>query len=118
MVQRDDGFFDIYDLKTAAPNRKSITKGKRNRRRFIDYVEEGIAQLAHYEEYFRYDENCKFAFENYGIKVSNPNLYLVAGNLENANEQQLDEACRKLKNIKVIDYDTLSGMFYKSVFRS
>ena len=68
-VKRPDGFFDIYDLKTAALTRKNITKGKRKRRRFIDYVEEGIAQLANYQEYFNYPLNAQHAKE----KIRYPN---------------------------------------------
>jgi hypothetical protein len=57
IVERKDGGYDIYDLKTAALDRASLTKGPRSRRRFIDYVEEGIAQLANYREYFAFEKN-------------------------------------------------------------
>jgi hypothetical protein len=52
LLQRTDGYFDICDLKTAALRKHDLTKGSRRRRRFIDYVEEGVAQLANYREYF------------------------------------------------------------------
>ena len=115
VVQREDGFYDIYDLKTAALTKHTVTKGKRSRRRFIDYIEEGVAQLAHYEEYFQYPENRQHALERYGIRLSAPRLCLVAGNLENVNKEQVDEACRRLRNFALLDYDTLLSMYYQSI---
>jgi hypothetical protein len=115
LIQREDGLYDIYDLKTAALTKVKVTKGKRSRRRFIDYIEEGVAQLAHYEEYFQYPENQQYAFESYGVKINNPRLFLVAGNLENVNKEQVDEACRRLRNFTLIDYDTISAMYYESI---
>jgi hypothetical protein len=115
MVQRrSDGYFDIIDLKTAALDRKLITKDQQSRRRFIDYVEEGIAQLAHYAEYFQYGENCKYAENQYDIKVSDPKLILVVGNYENANPEQMREASRKLKGFQIIDYDSLINLYLYS----
>jgi hypothetical protein len=114
MIERNDGFYDIYDLKTALLNKTSITKGERSRRRFIDYVEEGVAQLANYSEYFDYSKNCQFASEKYGIKVKNPNLVLVVGNFENANKTEIQEASRRLKNLTIIDYDSFLQLFLLS----
>lgn len=111
MIEREDGFYDIYDLKTALLNKTSLTKGNRNRRRFIDYVEEGVAQLANYEEYFEYSENCKHALNKYEIKVKQPNLVLVVGNFDNVNKIEIEEASRKLKNITIIDYDSFLQLF-------
>jgi hypothetical protein len=102
----------IYDLKTAALNKQSLTKGKRSRRRFIDYVNEGIAQLANYKEYFKFPQNQELAWEKYKVKVKTPNLVLVVGSFENANKEEIDEACLPFKNITIIDYDTFYATFY------
>ncbi len=107
LIERDDGFWDIYDLKTAALTKVSLTKGPQRRRRFIDYVNEGIAQLCHYESYFASAANQAYAREKYGIKVKDPNLVLVVGHYENVNPQEVAEACRAIKNITIIDYSTL-----------
>jgi hypothetical protein len=112
MAQREDGFFDIYDLKTAALDRMRITKGEQRRRRFIDYIEEGIAQLAHYREYFTFEGNCQIAEKKYGIKVRNPRLTLIAGNIENADVREVTEACRRYPEIALLDYDTLAQLFF------
>jgi hypothetical protein len=111
MIKRSDGFFDIYDLKRPLLERSTLTKGKRQRRRFIDYVEEGVAQLAHYQEYFMYERNRQYAYEKYGIEVSEPRSVLVVGNYENINQEQVDEACRRLKSFELIDYDTMLQLY-------
>jgi hypothetical protein len=114
MIERADGYFDIYDLKTAALDKRSITKGEWRRRRFIDYVEEGIAQLAHYADYFRFPLNLQHAYEKYKIRVLDPKLVLVVGNFENASRDEISEACRRLNNVSIIDYDTLMQLFLMS----
>ena len=54
MLEREDGSYDICDLKTALIHKSSITKGQHRRRQFINYVDEGTAQLANYAEYFKF----------------------------------------------------------------
>lgn len=114
LVERKDGCYDIYDLKTAALSRKRITKGERRRRRFIDYVEEGIAQLAHYAEYFSYPGNQELALSQYGVRITNPTLVLVVGNYENADSVEVAEASRKHRGTTIIDYDSLIQLFLRS----
>jgi hypothetical protein len=111
LTKRDDGFFDIYDLKTAALERTNVTKGGRRRRRFIDYVEEGVAQLANYREYFEYPGNAEYAKSKYAIQIKDPKLVLVVGSWENSDINEVNQACRKYKGIEVIDYDTFCHLF-------
>jgi hypothetical protein len=111
ILEREDERYDVYDLKTAALDRASLTKGPRSRRRFIDYVEEGIAQLANYGEYFAFAKNREYAQAKYNISVEHPQLTLVVGSFENANPEEITEASRKLKHITLIDYDTLTQLF-------
>lgn len=112
LVQRDDGFFDIYDLKTALLDKSKITKASRSRRRFIDYVVEGISQLANYREYFSYPKNAALAKEKYGVEVNNPKLVLVVGSWENVDPVEVEQACRQYGElVQVIDYDTICQMF-------
>lgn len=112
MIEREDGFYDIYDLKTALLNKARVTKSTRNTRQFIDYVGNGIAQLANYEEYFEYSKNCEHAFNKYGIKVNKPNLILVVGNFDNVNKTEIEQASRPLKDhISIIDYDSFLQLF-------
>ncbi|WP_082954482.1 Shedu anti-phage system protein SduA domain-containing protein [Acidihalobacter prosperus] len=111
LVRRPDGYYDIYDLKTAALAKKNVTKGGRKRRRFIDYVEEGVAQLVNYEEYFTYPKNAKHAKEKYGIEVKEPKLVLVVGSWENSSPEEVKQAQRRYHNIEIIDYDTFCHLF-------
>lgn len=114
MFERFDGRFDIGDLKTALLDKNQITKGGHKRRRFIDYVEEGIAQLANYEEYFKFEKNNEFARIHHNVMVTDPNLFLIVGNYENAKKEEIEEAARRLKpNFKIIDYDTLNALFLR-----
>ncbi len=87
----------------------------RKRRRFVDYVQEGIAQLANYAEYFTFEKNREHAFEKYGIKVNDPNLVLVVGHFDNANKAEIEEASRQVKgNISIMDYDSFLQLFLLS----
>lgn len=114
IVRRTDGTFDIYDLKTAVLQRTSITKGKRSRRRFIDYVNEGISQLANYRHYFSFPKNREFTAAKYGIDVDNPGLVLVVGNWDNSKVQEIREASLPLDHISIIDFDTLVQSFLRA----
>ena len=114
IIQRPDGHYDIYDLKTALLSRSKLTKGRRSRRRFIDYIAEGAAQLAHYESYFTHPKNQDYAWAKYKISVNNPHLVLVVGNLENINRAHIDEAYRMLRNFEIIDYDIILHLYLNS----
>jgi hypothetical protein len=111
LIKRADGYYDIYDLKIAALAKRNVTKGGRKRRRFIDYVEEGVAQLANYEEYFTYTKNADHAKEKYGIEVEKPKLVLVVGSWENSSPQEVKQARRRYAGIEIIDYDTFCRLF-------
>jgi hypothetical protein len=111
IVELSNGYFDIYDLKTALLDKANITKGGHRRRRFIDYVQEGIAQLVNYREYFEFEKNKQFAQAKYNINISDPTLILVVGNYDNAKKQEIREASRTLpRKCHIIDYDTLNAM--------
>lgn len=119
MIEREDGFFDIVDLKTVMNKSKSITKGPHKRRRFIDYVNEGIAQLNNYKEYFKYERNRNHANSKYNIKVNDPKLYLVVGSYDNINKEEVKEACRSHQDdLVIIDYDTLNSFYLNSSISS
>jgi hypothetical protein len=111
MIKRQDGFYDIYDLKLALLTKRDITKGKPSRRRFIDSVYEGIAQLLNYELYFTYAANAKLAKEKYGISVNCPKLVLVVGSIENSDLEKISQACLGYHNVEVIDYDAFCSLF-------
>lgn len=112
LIQRPDGDWNICDLKTAALSRLKLTKGRHKRRRFIDYVQEGVAQLCNYQDYFRYPRNVEAARNLRGITLHAPRLILVVGSYENASGIDIREALRAApENVDIIDYDTLVALF-------
>ena len=102
-------YWDICDIKRPLLDKNSLTKGSFARRRFVDEVGEGIAQLANYEEYFKFEKNSAFARHRYGVELDSPQLTLIVGNYENANQDEIQQASRSLKpNYAIIDYDSLN----------
>lgn len=115
MIESDDRYFHICDLKTAMLDKENITTGGHSRRRFISKVQDGIAQLGNYREYFEYEANKQLALSKYGIRISDPNLILVVGSYENASPEEIREASRMATNkLLIIDYDTLNTMFLRN----
>ena len=111
LLQRSDGFWDVIDLKTAVVMRPDLTRGPRRRRRFIDYVNEGIAQLTHYREYLSEPSNREHAKNKYGVQFQEPRFALVVGNYENTDPNRIEEASRQVRDIAIIDYDALVHLF-------
>lgn len=110
-VQRADGYWDLYDLKLALLNRKDLTTGKRNRRKFVNTIEDGMAQLAHYRDFLSIPEHAALAKEKYGVTFDKPRFVLVVGNYENANVERIADARRRFPDLELIDYDTLLQLY-------
>ena len=110
-IQRADGFWDVYDLKLALLNKKDLTTGKRNRRRFVATIEDGIAQLAHYRDFLSIPEHSAFAREKYKVEFRDPRYVLVVGNYENTDIGRVAEAMRRFPDLELIDYDSLLQLY-------
>lgn len=110
-VQRADGFWDIYDLKLPLLDKKQLTRSSRRRRRFIDSIEDGIAQLAHYQEFLTIPANLAYAHETYGVSFDEPRFGLIAGNYENYDSEPVRDALRRFPNIELLDYDSISRLY-------
>ena len=108
---RSDATCDVFDLKLPLHNRRKITRGERRRRRFIDSVDEGIAQLAHYRDFLSEPANRRHAEAKYGVNLQSPRFGLVVGNYENAHTAEIEEASRQLNDFTLIDYDTLLQLY-------
>lgn len=111
LIKRVDGYYDIYDLKTAALAKTNVTKGGRKRRQFVSYIHDGISQLANYREYFTFPKNAELAKNKYGIQVKEPKLVLVVGSWENSSPEEVKQALRAYPDIEIIDYDTFCHLF-------
>lgn len=115
LLQRMDGYYDICDFKKGLTKRKSLTKGERRRRRFVDEVNEGLAQLDNYEEYFKFTQNAQHALERYNVEVHMPRKILIIGNIENAKQDEVLQALRGRTNTLVVDYDSLVSSYIGAI---
>jgi hypothetical protein len=119
LMEREDGYYDILDIKTGATKYKSITKSRRSgkngkvRMRFIDYASELIAQLKDYERYFSFEDNIKYAYETYGIKIKDLKLIGIIGNFNNFDRDEVDNSLDK-ENVLVFSYYDISDLLKKS----
>jgi hypothetical protein len=104
-MEREDGFFDILDLKRALLRCRSVTVGSKPRLRLNAYVSELVAQLAGYERYFRKPANAAWALKEYGIRVKSPRLVGVVGSYDSFDRGSVDTALEPYRrNIVVLSY--------------
>lgn len=109
-------YWDICDIKKPLQNKANITTGGHARRKFIEEVNDGIAQLANYEQYFSFSVNVKYAKEKYKVEVNSPKLILIIGSYENSNIEEIKEASRQLKNnFTIMDYDSLNAAYLAGI---
>ena len=114
LLEREDGFFDILDLKKALLKYKSITTGKKARIRFNAYVSELAAQLIGYKRYFYSSKNRKWANDKYGISVSDPQLIGIVGNYDSFQRENVDLALEQYKDsITIFSYHELINLLRK-----
>jgi hypothetical protein len=112
ILERADGSHIIGDLKLPLLETATVTKGgKKRRRSFTAPVPDGLAQLAHYEEYFQSPENRAFAKAKYGIEVSDPRKLLVIGSQENVDPTEFEEAARSIPSFEIVDYDSILRLY-------
>lgn len=105
IIRRVDGTWCVIDFKLPLLKHASVTTGGHRRRRFIQPIADGVAQLHNYREYFDYRSNRLSAAVKLGEEVRDPNLMIVVGNSENVDLVEVNEAMRALKPIDIMDYD-------------
>lgn len=111
LMLREDGYYDILDLKTSALNYESLVVGGKKRTRFNAYVSDLIAQLVVYERYFESNLNSQWAKEEYGIEVNNPRLVGIVGNYDNFEKEEISLALRQYKDsIIILSYADLINL--------
>jgi hypothetical protein len=102
ILERADGSHIIGDLSLPLLETANVTKGKKRRRSAL--VPDGLAQLAHYEEYFQTPENRAFAKAKYGVEVSDPRQLLVIGSQETVDPTEFEQATT---SFEIVDYDSI-----------
>ncbi len=115
LMLRNDGYYDIIDLKTSALKYKSITVGNPSRMRFNSYVNELISQLVGYERYFKLKKNRRWALKELNIKVRNPILIGIVGSFQNFDDSNVELALEQFKdNIAIFSYTDLIDLIKKN----
>lgn len=116
LMLRDDGNYDILDLKKALIKSRSITVGEQSRIRFSAYATELIGQLEGYKRYFSNQENREWAKRNLGITIGEKlNLLGVVGNHNNFERDQVDMASKVYReNIIILSYSEIIDLLRKS----
>ena len=67
--------------------------------------------------YFGYAKNAQHAKELHGVTVDNPTLVLVIGNVENADVDHDNQACRPFSDIHVVNWDMMCQLFISNRYR-
>ena len=119
-MEREDGFFDILDLKKALLKQSITVKARPRGIRFNWYVSNLIAQLMDYRRYFDCKTNREWAHSNHGIKVNNPFLIGVVGNFDTYKKERVDLALEPYRdNIVIHSYQNIVDLLhYKSLSES
>lgn len=111
LMEREDGSFDILDLKKGLIDRP-LTIGGKSRRRLNAYCYELVAQLEGYKRYFSSPLNSKWAWENLGIRLNeSPQLIGIVGNQNSFFQESIDEALSVHRdNITLFSYNSLCDL--------
>ncbi len=111
LMERDDGYFDILDLKRSALHYENLVIGGKKRPRFNKYVSELIGQLNTYDRYFDNRVNTQWVYEQYKVKVKNPLLIGIVGNYDNFKREDIDLTLRVYSDrIVIFSYNDLINL--------
>lgn len=106
IVERKDGLFEIFELKTPYNKNILITSNK-YRERFTSEISSYISQIIDYHNYFRNPVNRMNVDKLLGIKMQeNLNMRLVLGLKESLDFKEIDSKLKEYKNsIEIIPFD-------------
>jgi hypothetical protein len=99
-----DGYCDILDIKL--PDKKLLA-GRDERRRFSYEVEDAIAQVSEYREYFNDPSNRENIEKTHGIKIYKPNILVLVGDSTNIDVEELIRIRDRRKDGEVITYSDI-----------
>jgi hypothetical protein len=111
LLRRPDGTWVVLEFKLPLLDKRNLTKGGHRRRRFVDAVSEGIAQLFNYSDYFSFAANRAVAYGKLGDCPKNPELVLVIGNSENIEPEAVRQAQRSHGSFTLVDYDSFIRLY-------
>lgn len=99
-----DGYCDIFDIKL--PN-KRVLVGTEERRRFSYAVDDALAQVGEYREYFHDPRNRESIERIHGIRIYKPNILVLIGDSKNIDVEELIKIRDRRKDGEVIAYSEL-----------
>lgn len=99
-----DGFCDILDIKLP---KKSLLTGIPQRRRFTAEVEDAIAQVSEYKEYFDDENNRQEVRRKYDLSVFKPEIIILIGQASNIDRKDLIKVNARYRYAKVITYNDI-----------
>ncbi len=104
----NDGYCDVLDLKL--PDKKVVV-GLEDRRRFSSDIEEALAQVSEYREYFNESMNRKLIGKKYNVKILKPNVLVLIGDSANVDAEELVKIRDRRKDGEIITFnDIISQM--------
>ncbi|WP_149207884.1 hypothetical protein [Flavobacterium johnsoniae] len=110
MMEREDGFYDILDLKLGLLN-SDFAFGDWTNSYFSNYATKLVGQLNGYKRYFSDPENAKWAYQQYSIQVENPKLIGIAGNHNNFDRKIVDRVLEgNVDDFNLISYNELADL--------
>ena len=99
----NDGYCDILDIKL--PDKKIIV-GSKDRRRFSKNIEEALAQVSEYREYFNESKNRGYIEEKYNVRILKPNVLVLIGESTNIDTEEFNHEDRR-KDGEVITFSEI-----------
>ena len=110
LFEDEEGRTHICEVKLPLLDRKNLTTGGHRRRRVIQPVMDGLAQLANYQDYFSREPHRQLLRERYSLEIDSPTSVLIVGSSENYDAGQVREALRMHTPVKILDFDTLRAL--------
>ncbi|WP_286945992.1 Shedu anti-phage system protein SduA domain-containing protein [Acetobacterium sp. UBA5834] len=115
MPVRMDGFCDIFEFKLPHLNSKSFVGS--NVRQHPSYsIDEAIAQLNCYHEWCSQLVNTEWLEKNKGIKILNPQRYLIMGHSKDFTPEQRRKL-REQRNVTIFTYDEFIELARFQIYR-
>jgi len=108
VVQRKDGLFEIFEIKTPC-SKKMLIDSNKYRERFTAEIISYISQVCTYADYFIYPGNRQAILEKFNLSIQEiVDVKIIIGRAEVADTEKIHKLCRKQTNkIDIITYDDI-----------
>jgi hypothetical protein len=100
----DDDLCDLLELKLP---HEPIVVGRANRKRFSSAVQEAVAQLRTYRDYFDDRSRREEIQRRYGIRAYRPRMAVVIGRLTAMDPIEYRRIADGQKEVRIMTYDDL-----------